>query len=385
MLMQDQAEVKLILLCPDNGFSNQVIEAIGDSPIQFWSAHTRAKSEHLLETVTPDLVLSTEDTDWAEPIFSALRTRVPNEQPLIISLSDRLPKPTHPSVDMWLPYSALASLPIHLNNALVWRQQLLDQKMRCAQLETTRERLENEIQMQQQSSFAMLEQIKNAVVYNVTHELRTPLLQVKSAVSLLGDAIDREDSTFQLAIIALGRLDTGIRNLGLLNSLIQAGLDRESFTVTPVTDIVESATHYVKRIWEHREQLDRLKVKYENKLLPIACDPKRLSLALGLIMDNALKFSKKRVNITIQPVPGGVRFTVKDQGIGIPAAQLMNIFDIFYQVDGSITRRYNGMGIGLAIARHIVESHGSTIHVNSDEGKGTTFSFDIYDPQPPLK
>ncbi len=375
--MPELMEAKLVLLCPDSGFAEQVAEAIGTSHIQFWLAQSPDHYEQLLQAIVPDVLLATDDTEWANAIFGAVRNRPP--YPLTILLSDHPPLYTpSPLVDMWLPYSTLPSLPIHLNNALAWRQQLYEQRERCTQAEADRERLENEFQIQQQSSFQMLEQIKNAVVYNVTHELRTPLLQVKSAIALLEDDVGAEHSVLKLATGAVARLETGIHNLSALNSLIQNGLDREAFMLTEISEIIESAQLTIKRTWANKGHLERVKIKCDPSLKPIPCDSKRLSLALGLILDNAIKFSNKRIDFQATPVPGGVRFSVKDQGIGIPANQIEQIFDIFFQVDASATRRYNGMGIGLSIARHIVESHNSAIHVTSVENKGTTFWFDLH-------
>jgi signal transduction histidine kinase len=102
---------------------------------------------------------------------------------------------------------------------------------------------------------------------------------------------------------------------------------------------------------------------------------------LGQVFDNllgnAIKFSPSAKSIKVRVSRDGAfaRADVEDQGIGIPADKLDQIFDRFYQVDGSTTRRYGGTGLGLAIVKSIVESHGGQVIVESEVGVGSTFSF----------
>jgi len=80
------------------------------------------------------------------------------------------------------------------------------------------------------------------------------------------------------------------------------------------------------------------------------------------------------VHVTVQTDRDGMRISVADQGIGIPPEEHTRIFDRFYQVDGSTTRRYGGTGLGLAVAKEIVEAHGGHIKVASQPGRGSTFT-----------
>jgi len=102
----------------------------------------------------------------------------------------------------------------------------------------------------------------------------------------------------------------------------------------------------------------------------------RLMLAFGNMIDNAIKFSQDgaeaRVQVAAHP-NGGVVITVEDHGIGIPAESQEKIFEPFYQLEPALTRRYGGMGVGLAITKGIVDLHGGTIDVKSKVGVGTRF------------
>ena len=88
-------------------------------------------------------------------------------------------------------------------------------------------------------------------------------------------------------------------------------------------------------------------------------------------------FAGGRVDISTRRTDVGVIVQVKDNGAGISEEQIPNLFDTFRQIDGSSTRRWGGLGIGLAIARHIVELHGGKISVESKRGQGSTFAFTI--------
>lgn len=119
-----------------------------------------------------------------------------------------------------------------------------------------------------------------------------------------------------------------------------------------------------------------------------AADPARLEQALVNLVHNAIKFSRPEgvVRVGWDVRPGHVRFSVRDEGIGIPASHLPRIFERFYKVDRSRARasetpgselRTGSAGLGLAIVRHIAEAHNGTVGVESDEGRGSTFWIDV--------
>ena len=114
---------------------------------------------------------------------------------------------------------------------------------------------------------------------------------------------------------------------------------------------------------------------YPRNLPPVFGDKQRLVIAVQLLIDNALRFSQGRVKVSAERVGDMICISVRDKGIGIPPEKKDEVFELFVQVDNTSTRRFAGMGVGLAIARFILEPHGSTIEVESEVGKGSTFSF----------
>jgi two-component system phosphate regulon sensor histidine kinase PhoR len=119
--------------------------------------------------------------------------------------------------------------------------------------------------------------------------------------------------------------------------------------------------------------------------LPMAlADSQELGIALNHLLDNAVKFTQAGGSVTVRGVLAAdaagqpaIEITVQDTGIGIPAEEQARVFERFYQIDSSMTRQYGGVGIGLAVVRQVVEAHGSTIHLESEPGKGSTFRFTL--------
>ena len=120
--------------------------------------------------------------------------------------------------------------------------------------------------------------------------------------------------------------------------------------------------------------------------VPVSGDPLRVQQVLGNLLSNAVKFTPRggTVRVDARAVAGDAELRVSDTGIGISAGFLPHVFDKFRQADASFTRTYGGLGLGLAIARHLIELHGGTIEAQSEgEGKGATFIVRLpLDPRP---
>lgn len=228
--------------------------------------------------------------------------------------------------------------------------------------------LQSEVQLLRRNSVE-IEVLKNAIVRNVSHELKTPLLQVKSAVSLLAEDLG-SSKLIDYATDATARLELLVRNITLLGS----SLDINPGPVI-VRDAIESARRNLRRIWQRKDETERIVVLLENHLPPVLADKQGLSTVLQLLIDNALKFSKKNVEVCAQHSEDSVELTIRDYGIGIAKDQLDLIFDLFYQVDHSSTRRYGGTGVGLAIVKLILDRHNTKVLVESSENIGSSFSF----------
>jgi signal transduction histidine kinase len=112
-------------------------------------------------------------------------------------------------------------------------------------------------------------------------------------------------------------------------------------------------------------------------LPPIRVDVDRIGQVFDNLVGNAIKFSPTdgKISISAERNENYIKFSVQDHGVGIPADKVEKVFERFYQVDGSTTRRYGGTGLGLAIVKQIVEAHGGQVTVESEANKSTTFSF----------
>jgi signal transduction histidine kinase len=114
-------------------------------------------------------------------------------------------------------------------------------------------------------------------------------------------------------------------------------------------------------------------------LPPVAGDEGRLLQVFDNLLGNAIKFSPDggQITVSVEDAGSAVKVSVADQGVGIPKDQLDKVFERFYQVDGSASRRFAGIGLGLTIAKRIVETHGGRIWAESGVGRGSTFHFTI--------
>lgn len=109
----------------------------------------------------------------------------------------------------------------------------------------------------------------------------------------------------------------------------------------------------------------------------VACDASKIAIVLNNLVKNAIAFTNSggHIVIVVEQIPGYVRVSVIDDGIGISAKDLPYIFERFYQAESHLTRKHGGLGLGLSVARLMVELHGGRIWAESVEGKGSNFSF----------
>jgi len=144
--------------------------------------------------------------------------------------------------------------------------------------------------------------------------------------------------------------------------------------VVPIQEILSNAFNEVKRLAEAKHH--KVHMDLPGQPLPVKCDPEKLTSAFVNLLDNAVRFTPEngRISIGAALQPGGdMLVTLSDTGIGIPEAELKKIFNEFYQVEPHTTRRHGGMGIGLPIAKGLVEAHGGRLWAESPgPGRGTT-------------
>jgi signal transduction histidine kinase len=235
---------------------------------------------------------------------------------------------------------------------------------RTAELQTAYEELQE------------LDRFKSDVISNVSHELRTPLQHIKSSVSLLAMGNLPEEQAESIkemvdhAVNSMVRLVDDIINLGEGTAL--------RLGAVLMSDIIAEAVHQNRGV--HRSRSDDMIVEVDDDLPPVEADARAVTRVIYHLLDNALKFSDEgtAVSLTARRAPNNaVRVTVKDNGIGIPDDEQERVFEPFYQVDASSTRRYSGAGMGLALVKLILDGHGAKAYLESKEGQGSTIWFDL--------
>ena len=228
-----------------------------------------------------------------------------------------------------------------------------------------------------------LDAMKSNFVANVSHELRTPLVAMEKSISLIlsktaGPVTPDQEEFLSITERNLKRLSLLINDLLDLSKL-EAGkieLKRELTSVEKV--IAESVATLAT--WAKTKAIT-VEKKIQPGLPEVNIDPNRIIQVLNNLIGNAIKFSPQNSIITVEAGMGqethSLQVSIKDQGIGITAENLPKIFSKFYQVGERAPTDISGTGIGLSIAKEIVELHGGKIWVESQKGQGATFSFSI--------
>ncbi len=221
-----------------------------------------------------------------------------------------------------------------------------------------------------------LDRLQREFIQNVSHELRTPLSLIRGHAEVLeagwlGALMPEQRESIEVIsrrAQMLGKLVDDILRLLEVErrELRKEAVDLAQLVQTLMTDFQAAA--------------DQAGLTLSAEITPelplVLGDPVAFRRALDNLVGNALKFTPVggRVSVRLSRSEGAVRLEVADTGIGIPGDQLTRIFERFYQVDGSATRKYGGVGLGLALVKEIVEAHGGQIMVASQVGIGTTFT-----------
>jgi signal transduction histidine kinase len=221
--------------------------------------------------------------------------------------------------------------------------------------------------------------LKDEFLATVSHELRNPLNAIRGWVQVLQTSPDRD--TVIRATRALGRNTEALARLieDLVDeSAINAGKLRLRMEVVDFDAALTAAVDSL-RLAALGKRLD-LAVTIAPDLPPVAADPSRLQQVVANLLLNAIKFTPDggRIELGLNRAGSTIELTISDTGQGIRADYLPHIFDRFSQQDGATTRGHDGLGLGLSIARHIVELHGGTIQAASaGEGHGATFTVQL--------
>ncbi|HEX8100082.1 MAG TPA: ATP-binding protein [Actinomycetota bacterium] len=226
-----------------------------------------------------------------------------------------------------------------------------------------------------------VERLRHDLVANVSHELKTPISALRARLENLLDGVEQPNQ--QLLGVMLGQSERLSRLVDQLLDLSQlesgaVPLAREEVLLGP---LVQRVTHDVSASRPDRTVEVRSEVSED--LPPVEADSERLHQVLFNLLDNAYRFTPPGGEVTVRAAKenGHVRVSVHDTGPGIPAEHLPLVFERFYRADPARSRRDGGTGIGLAIARSVVEAHGGKIWAESRVGEGATFSFELPVPR----
>jgi len=223
------------------------------------------------------------------------------------------------------------------------------------------------------------ERMKQEVVSMVTHDLRTPITTVQNFLEFLEDGFYGQVNERGSKYLYLAQRNSE-RMMTLINDLldiekIKSGMMELELADLPLT---RSFTLCKELQTSWAEQLG-VQLDFHQTDIVVRADEDRLGRVLSNLVSNALKFSPRGATVSVWAERRGstVYIVVKDQGPGVPANMLQSIFDRFQQVRGQGPKTKGGSGLGLAICKAIVELHGGKIWVQSEEGKGSAFTFSL--------
>jgi signal transduction histidine kinase len=229
------------------------------------------------------------------------------------------------------------------------------------------------------------DRLKSEIVQNVSHELRTPLTFVKSYVKLLLDEgagpLNAEQKKYLEIVVKKTNVVTQlVNNIMVMQQSEQVLVRREPVSLTELAR---------QAIQEHTARAKKsgltLVENIPDSSPPVVGDKDQLSQVFDNLLGNAIKFSPRnsQIVVTVEDMGTMIQASVSDQGIGIPQDQQKQIFERFYQIDGSARRRFGGAGLGLAIVKRILEAHEGRVWVESEPGRGSTFYITVPKYQEP--
>ncbi len=225
------------------------------------------------------------------------------------------------------------------------------------------------------SELSELDRLKSDFIAITSHELRTPLGLILGHATFLREFLDGEPREQMDVIIKnASRLKEIVESLASVDNY-EAGVARIRQRAVSMARIIEDVAASFSDMASRRKII--LKAEPGQEDLFVEADAAKITIALSNLVKNAITFTDENGHILMrgESIPGYVKVSVVDDGIGIPSDDLPRIFERFFQVESHLTRKHGGMGLGLSVAKVMIEMHGGRIWAESREGKGSTFSF----------
>ncbi len=226
-----------------------------------------------------------------------------------------------------------------------------------------------------------LDELKDNFLSIVSHELLTPLTTIQGYITFLKE--DKAKSLIEEHVEELGIIEDEADHLkNLIEELMDLSkIEAGKFEVKPVPADMRDVVKKVKMIFEPSLKTNRiiLEDRLPASIPLVLADANRITQVFSNLLNNAIKFTPSggRVRLSALVADEKITFCVEDTGIGIPKDKINRIFDKFYQVDSTTRRRFGGSGLGLAITKSIIELHKGRIWVESAEGAGSSFCFEL--------
>jgi len=231
---------------------------------------------------------------------------------------------------------------------------------------------------QMAEKLSQTENMRRQLIGDVSHELRTPLTAIKGSMEgLIDGVLPATPETFQNIYREADRLQRLVADLQEL-SRVEAGAISLKLESCDIDMLIQSVTQRLQPQFD--EKGITLALEIPSKLPQVLADEDRISQVLINLLGNSLQYTPEngRVTLAVQRMGKDLQISIQDTGMGIPAEHLSHLFTRFYRVDKSRSRAGGGSGIGLTIAKHLVEAHGSRIWAESEgTGKGSTFTFTL--------
>jgi PAS domain S-box-containing protein len=224
------------------------------------------------------------------------------------------------------------------------------------------------------------DRLKTAFLHNISHEIRTPMNAILGFTALLNEPALPESEKKQFIDIIF---QSGNQLLSIINDIVDlAGIESGQVKINNKEININSTLRRLSEQFSYKEKPQNitltLNTPLPDKEVTIVTDGTKLVQIISNLINNAFKFTKKgRIDFGYEERGEFLEFFVKDTGIGISADHHARVFERFYQVDSSASRKFTGTGLGLSICKAYVELLGGRIWLNSDEGKGTAFYFSI--------
>lgn len=372
------APSSILLVDDDESLLELCDLALRDEGYEIVLAPTGDAALELLAKRAFDLVV----TDLSMPgktdghgVVLAVKTRYPSTEVIVMTGVPTLRTAIDTLKDGAYDY---ITKPLHLEGMKATLRRCLDHRRLRHDLDN-----EQEMRRELESTYRELqkvEELKAGFLSRISHEIRTPLHQLglalksaeEAAAGTAGPEAERLRSCIDLSKRGAARLDRTLAELLAFVDL-QQGMTLAAHEPVDLAALCRDAADHLRPVWEPLRL--EVRVDFPPGTGTVEGDPAMLRTAFMHLLHNAMVFNREggRVDVLARAHPGALEVTVRDTGEGIPESEFKHLFDSFYQIANYLTRKVQGLGLGLAITRRIIEAHGGEIGVSSEAGKGTSF------------